>query len=389
MAGKTPVHEGIKRQLKERIEGGGYAVGARLPSEIEWARTLGVSRNRTRQALHELELEGLIVRRQGSGSFVAPRPGHVSILPEDSAKKTVGIVFPHYGSGYFQQVINGFLQRMSTPEMPTIAYNSHSDRSAEPGFLASMCENGLSGLAIWLEYDSPEARDVLRRQQERRFPIVFVDRCPAGIDFDFVVSDNVEIGHQLTTALVERGHQRVAFLGTQSADPSSVAERYAGYRRALEEASIEPDDRLLMDMDRFRESPPETTKDILALCDRPTGFVCVHDGVAVRLHEELVTLGYQVPGNAELATVDDDHCGTYSIHVPLWTVVQDGLTIGATAADLLLRRMAETDAPVQQRVVAPGDVRYVECQVGQERGVYAENGGGSPHEVATMRQELQ
>ena len=50
--------------------------GKRLPSEPELARRLGVSRATLREAMRTFEAQGLIHRRQGSGTFVA-RPSQV------------------------------------------------------------------------------------------------------------------------------------------------------------------------------------------------------------------------------------------------------------------------------------------------------------------------
>src|SRR5579859_2777973 len=68
-----PLYRRIGEELKARIEAGEYAPGDRLPSELELARTYGVSRITSRQALDLLGAEGLLVRRQGMGSFVAAR----------------------------------------------------------------------------------------------------------------------------------------------------------------------------------------------------------------------------------------------------------------------------------------------------------------------------
>jgi len=364
MAKREPVYEGIKSDLRSRIDSGALPEGARVPSEHELAKQLGVSRNQTRQALRELELEGLLVRKQGSGTYVAPRADRVSVLPEHNAEETTAIVFPRYGSRYFHQVIDGFLQHMSQAAVPTIAYNIQSDKSSEPGFLQSMCENGLAGMAIWLEHDTPEAREVLRRQCERRFPIVFVDRYVEGFDLDFVVSDNIEIGCRLTKALIDQGHQRIAFFGTPTLEISSVTDRFAGYRQALEEASIEPDDLLVMDRDRFRDTPSDVAKDVLSLRDRPTGFVCINDGAGAELRAELATLGYRVPDDVELASVDDDHHNPHLAPAPFWAVAQDGHAIGTTTAELLLRRIVSR---LFRNVTWLNSLEVSCCVVGAER----------------------
>ena len=68
MLNRVPVYEDIKRRIKEQIRRGDLKAGDRVPSEYELVNQLGVSRNQTRQALRELELEGYVVRRRGSGS---------------------------------------------------------------------------------------------------------------------------------------------------------------------------------------------------------------------------------------------------------------------------------------------------------------------------------
>jgi GntR family transcriptional regulator len=57
--------------LKEKISKGEWKPNDQLPSEPELCSLYGVSRTVVRQALREIELEGLIIRRKGKGTFVA------------------------------------------------------------------------------------------------------------------------------------------------------------------------------------------------------------------------------------------------------------------------------------------------------------------------------
>lgn len=67
----VPLYNQIAESLLDQIESGKLAPGSRLPPERELSELLGVNRMTLRQALHLLEAQGLLVRRQGDGTYVA------------------------------------------------------------------------------------------------------------------------------------------------------------------------------------------------------------------------------------------------------------------------------------------------------------------------------
>lgn len=69
--GHTTIHADVKATLRGVIEDGGWRPGFRLPAERELAGEYRCARMTVRRALRDLEAEGLIVRRHGSGTFVA------------------------------------------------------------------------------------------------------------------------------------------------------------------------------------------------------------------------------------------------------------------------------------------------------------------------------
>ena len=67
----APLYTQIAESLLDQIESGKLAPGQRLAPERELSRTLGVNRMTLRQALHVLEAQGLLIRRQGHGTYIA------------------------------------------------------------------------------------------------------------------------------------------------------------------------------------------------------------------------------------------------------------------------------------------------------------------------------
>jgi GntR family transcriptional regulator len=71
--GGKPLYVKIRASLLDRIKSGGWRPGQLIPNEFEVAAEFGVSQGTARKALDALAAEGLLVRRQGRGSFVVER----------------------------------------------------------------------------------------------------------------------------------------------------------------------------------------------------------------------------------------------------------------------------------------------------------------------------
>lgn len=73
-----PLYARVKTIVLGRITAGEWQPGTALPAEMELARELGVSQGTVRKALDALTAEQVLVRRQGSGTYVAEHtPAHV------------------------------------------------------------------------------------------------------------------------------------------------------------------------------------------------------------------------------------------------------------------------------------------------------------------------
>ena len=72
-AHRAPAYQHLRRALQHAIEHGVLGIGQALPPERELAALTGLSRVTVRKAIGGLVADGLLVQRQGSGTFVAER----------------------------------------------------------------------------------------------------------------------------------------------------------------------------------------------------------------------------------------------------------------------------------------------------------------------------
>ena len=77
-----PLYFQLRELLLQEIEGGRWQPGQRIPSEAELCQAFDISRSVTRQALRELEYQGLVYRERGKGTFVAQPKISESLMQE-------------------------------------------------------------------------------------------------------------------------------------------------------------------------------------------------------------------------------------------------------------------------------------------------------------------
>ncbi len=340
-----PVYAYIKRELKNQIENGELPEGGRVPSELELARQYGVSRNPTRQALRDLELEGYIVRVPGRGSFVAPRQQHQRVLSVNGWR-TVAIACPELECHYTRLVVRGFIEAAAEHNLHPMVYFLRLSNDAEFEFLADLRNSGVEGIAFWLQNPNERTIELLRKFQKSGFPFVLIDRYVREMDADFVVTDNLDASYQLTSALIKRGHRRIGFVST-ALDNTTSEDRFAGYQKGLADYGLPYDPDLTAIFGRQGESAGMLVSRVMAQRERPTAFVCTNDGIAEKLIDKLGVLGYEVPADVELATVDDNEFAD-ALGIPMVIASQAGFEMGKTSSEVLLKRIATPEHPIQR-----------------------------------------
>ena len=93
--GDRPLYAQVRERLIERIRSGEWKPGQLIANEFEIAAEFGVSQGTARKAIGDLASEGLVVRRQGRGTFVVEHtPAHVLFRFFNLFDKTGAAVIP-------------------------------------------------------------------------------------------------------------------------------------------------------------------------------------------------------------------------------------------------------------------------------------------------------
>jgi LacI family transcriptional regulator len=186
---------------------------------------------------------------------------------------------------------------------------------------------------------------------ERKIPYVLIDRKPLGMNAHFVGVNDEMVGYLATKHLIANGYRRIAHIRGSELSPGIL--RFAGYRRALQEAGRPVVPELIVEA-IGGESDWETggfkaMQELLALSERPDAVFGFNDPSAIGALKALYAEGVSVPGEiAMIGAGNFRHADLF--RVPLSTMDQRSVAIGERAAELLLE-LLETKSQLEPRNV--------------------------------------
>jgi DNA-binding LacI/PurR family transcriptional regulator len=298
------------RIFVERISMGTWPVGESLPTEHALALELGCGRNTVSQAITRLVHEGLVERRRRVGSRVIRKTLR-------SQRPTVELdafafIYPGERQEGLWRTVKGFQEASQKAGRRVVTLTMGTDYKKEIELVSRLAEFDVKAAAIYPLIPSPGIQTRLSTLLvESAFPIVLVDLNLPGLGLPSVAVDNFHAGYAMTRHLLGSGLSRVGFLANYSW-VSSVAERYRGYRWALEEAGkqavpdlvlLEPEMHLNYE-DPVRE-PTLLAHQYLERTSGADGVVCANDFLARGLICAAQALGLRVPEDLKVTGVDD------------------------------------------------------------------------------------
>tara|TARA_R110000796_G_scaffold24668_6_gene70049 strand:+ start:263 stop:1279 length:1017 start_codon:yes stop_codon:yes gene_type:complete len=305
----------------------------------EIAQYFGVSISTVSKAIndsHEIS-DGLKAKIQQFAKDNKYRPNKVALSLLQRKTKTIGVVVPNILNYFFTRVFSG-IEKVAN-ERGYILLSCISDESYEKevATLEFLGGGTVDGLIVSMAEETQFKNKLEHFQNilDEQIPLVMFDRVSDGIICDKVVVDDFEAGYKTTKYFINIGCRTVALV--TAIDHSSVGKlRVEGYRKALEEANIPFDDKLILRLGK--EDDLEVLLTFLLNYKSIEGIMALDEITAVEVLRLIKARGYRVPEDISVIGFTNGKLSRY-VSPALTAVSQHGTYIGETAAKVLIERI--------------------------------------------------
>ena len=339
------LHVQLHNQLRQLIVSGHWTKGTLIPSEIQLTKHLKISRSTVRLALQQIELEGLIERRPGKGTFIIYQPDR------DRQKQLIAFVTNDFNNAEAVNLLNGAEDQIRSAGY-RVTFNNVQNSTEEMELLKRFQQEDVAGVLIWPNSDhTDDPQQHVKDYQALDLPIVFLDRNIAGVEYDCVTSDNYGGASVLMQHLVELGHKQIVFLSHPKMDILPVMERYRAYQDVMWQAGLSPqapwligvkeikrNQALLASTDHNTLEFQQIKEYLVNTPQRPTAIFALNDYVAILAMRVVKYLNMKMPEDTSIVGFDDVDLAAH-LETPLTTMAQDTFCIGKRAAQLLIDRL--------------------------------------------------
>jgi LacI family transcriptional regulator len=263
----------------------------------------------------------------------------------------VGLVISDIQNPFSSTLARGVQDSLERKRYITVIVNTDSDPNRELEVLREIYRRGMDGFIIAPPQrgNAAEHDSYILSLARKGLPIVTVGNWLKDPKVDYVTSRAQDGAIAAIDHLVGLGHSSIAFIGGYYTRGVAVG-RWLGYQEAMIKNELPLRPEWMVEADVSIRGGEEAMARLLSMPHRPTAVLTVNDLVAVGAVSTCRMQGLAVPGDVSIIGFDDIPFAAVTVP-PLTTVAQPAYELGFRAAELLLSRMRDAEAPQQQAVL--------------------------------------
>ena len=252
-----------------------------------------------------------------------------------SRTDSIGLIVSDGGEPAFAEMIRGVEETAASQGITLLLANSAEDPEREARAVQALLERRVDGLILARAAGS--GPDVLDEFANQDTPLVLMDRLSED-PFDQVGVENREPIKELVAHLLSQGHERILLIGGDTR-VSTLRERHEAFQEAMTVAGIPPQNQMTV----TAGEPGATDAAIhgaLSAAKPPTAVIACSTILAAAALRHIQRRGWRMPDDIAFATFDGFAYADL-FQPQLTTVRQPAFLVGATAAELLTKRIAD------------------------------------------------
>jgi DNA-binding LacI/PurR family transcriptional regulator len=266
-----------------------------------------------------------------------------------------GLVLSSMTNPIYSRVVLAIEERASALGYDILIAHTLNIPEREEACIRRFLSRRVDGLFICPVYRMAAESPIYQELAARHVPTVLLGHtAPFCSQFVNAESDDLSASYTTTQHLLKLGHKRIAFFAGPVATPWTQ-ERFEGYRRALREASVDVDDKLVFQAGRTIEEGAKAALQMIEESSDATAVQAINDVVAVGCAETLLGHGFKVPQDISVAGFGNILLGAH-FRVPLTTTRQPKFRLGSAAVDLM-QQLLRGQRPESKRLPAELIVR--------------------------------
>ena len=299
---------------------------------------------------------------------------NMGYVPDSSAQglrtkttKLLGLLIPTTTNPIYARIVFAIEERAHELGYDLLIAHTYNKPEREEACLRRMLSRRVDGLFITPVYRFEAESRIFQEILNRKTPTVLLGApAPFCKNFPAIEIEELVASYHATKHLIGLGHKKIAYLTGPPAAPWAH-ERFEGYRRALREAGLELDDKLVFQAGSTIEDGTKAALQMLNEGCQPTAIQAVSDLVAMGCAETLLGQGIKIPEDISIVGFGNVLAAEY-YRVPLTTVRQPKFRLGIAAVDAMMHLIHEE--PFQlKRLAAELEVRKSSAAPKTEKSV--------------------
>lgn len=250
--------------------------------------------------------------------------------------RTLGLIVPDNSNPCFAELARAIEDAGFAQGYSVILCNSDRSEAKEDAYIELLLSKQVDGIIlISATHDRRKFKSIL----DAGIPAVAAGRDLSDFPFDCILIDNDQGGYMIGRYLAELGHRRMACIASPH-DGLPSGDRLVGLRRALDEAGIPLDDRLVIRGDFTYEGGQRVMAELLDREPRLTAVFAANDRMAIGAMNYLWRVGRRIPDHVSIVGFDDIPIAAFTCP-PLTTVAPPKAEFAQLCISLLLERIAQ------------------------------------------------